>query len=172
MDAESFLEFASQVTKWKMYPYFDVAHSVLCALHVRDDLGPGNVITISVNPKVSITVRVSCARPSYVVRSVTFSQERWHSLVSTPSPVGCPPCWSFLPAVCLVPRCLANHHWRRSKTLNNSLSLRLSGEHYPEPALAPLNRIAYSSYNLLFYAGTWCFTHRSISGTALPSFFL
>lgn len=42
MDAESFLEFASQVTKWKMYPYFDVAHSVLCALHVRDDLGPGN----------------------------------------------------------------------------------------------------------------------------------
>ncbi|XP_022175521.1 trimeric intracellular cation channel type 1B.2 [Myzus persicae] len=41
MDAESFLEFASQVTKWKMYPYFDVAHSVLCALHVRDDLGPG-----------------------------------------------------------------------------------------------------------------------------------
>jgi len=43
MDAESFLEFASQVTKWKMYPYFDVAHSVLCALHVRDDLGPGKV---------------------------------------------------------------------------------------------------------------------------------
>lgn len=45
MDAESFLEFASQVTKLKMYPYFDVAHSVLCALHVRDDLGPGKTST-------------------------------------------------------------------------------------------------------------------------------
>lgn len=41
MDPESFLEISNQVTKLKMYPYFDVAHSVLCALAVREDLGPG-----------------------------------------------------------------------------------------------------------------------------------
>lgn len=56
MDAESFLEFASQVTKWKMYPYFDVAHSVLCALHVRDDLGPGNRKPSSAVPAFYIRV--------------------------------------------------------------------------------------------------------------------
>ncbi|KAK7586138.1 hypothetical protein V9T40_004014 [Parthenolecanium corni] len=41
MDPESFLELSNQVTKLKMYPYFDIAHSVLCALAVREDLGPG-----------------------------------------------------------------------------------------------------------------------------------
>jgi len=43
MDPESFLEIANQITKLKMYPYFDIAHSVLCALAVRDDLGPGKL---------------------------------------------------------------------------------------------------------------------------------
>lgn len=41
MDPEAFLDLANQVTKLKMFPYFDIAHSVLCALHVREDLGPG-----------------------------------------------------------------------------------------------------------------------------------
>lgn len=41
MDPEAFLDLANQVTKLKMFPYFDVAHSVLCALAVREDLGPG-----------------------------------------------------------------------------------------------------------------------------------
>uniref|UniRef100_T1HGV4 Uncharacterized protein n=1 Tax=Rhodnius prolixus TaxID=13249 RepID=T1HGV4_RHOPR len=41
MDPEAFLDIANQVTKLKMFPYFDIAHSVLCALHVREDLGPG-----------------------------------------------------------------------------------------------------------------------------------
>lgn len=70
MDAESFLEFASQVTKWKMYPYFDVAHSVLCALHVRDDLGPGNSVTSALNWRVplltSVCVRVTSYRSTGV----------------------------------------------------------------------------------------------------------
>lgn len=43
MDPESFLEISNQITKLKMYPYFDIAHSVLCALAVRDDLGPGKL---------------------------------------------------------------------------------------------------------------------------------
>lgn len=46
MDPESFLEIANQVTKLKMYPYFDIAHSVLCALHVREDLGPGTCLIL------------------------------------------------------------------------------------------------------------------------------
>ena len=30
-----------QVTKLKMYPYFDLAHAALCCLAVRDDLANG-----------------------------------------------------------------------------------------------------------------------------------
>ncbi|XP_028025494.1 trimeric intracellular cation channel type 1B.1 [Bombyx mandarina] len=41
MDPESFLDLANQVIKLKMYPYFDIAHSLLCALAVREDLGSG-----------------------------------------------------------------------------------------------------------------------------------
>ncbi|XP_065167029.1 trimeric intracellular cation channel type 1B.1 [Atheta coriaria] len=41
MDPEAFLDIANQVVKLKMFPYFDIAHCVLCALHVREDLGAG-----------------------------------------------------------------------------------------------------------------------------------
>lgn len=41
MDPEAFLDVANQVIKLKMFPYFDVAHSLLCALAVREDLGAG-----------------------------------------------------------------------------------------------------------------------------------
>ena len=41
MDPEVFLDVANQVTKLKMYPYFDIAHAALCSLHVREDLGSG-----------------------------------------------------------------------------------------------------------------------------------
>lgn len=44
MDPEAFLDMANQVIKLKMFPYFDIAHCVLCALHVREDLGPGKSI--------------------------------------------------------------------------------------------------------------------------------
>lgn len=43
MDPEAFLDMANQVIKLKMFPYFDIAHCVLCALHVREDLGPGKL---------------------------------------------------------------------------------------------------------------------------------
>lgn len=41
MDPEAFLDIANQVIKLKMFPYFDIAHSLLCALSVREDLGTG-----------------------------------------------------------------------------------------------------------------------------------
>lgn len=41
MDPEAFLDIANQLIKLKMYPYFDIAHSLLCALSVREDLGSG-----------------------------------------------------------------------------------------------------------------------------------
>lgn len=44
MDPEAFLDLANQVIKLKMYPYFDIAHSLLCALAVREDLGAGKQI--------------------------------------------------------------------------------------------------------------------------------
>merc|ERR1712180_400036 len=43
MDPEAFLEMANQVTKLKMYPYFDIAHCVICCLYVREDLGAGSL---------------------------------------------------------------------------------------------------------------------------------
>jgi len=44
MDPEVFLDVANQVTKLKMFPYFDIAHAALCCLHVREDLGSGEFI--------------------------------------------------------------------------------------------------------------------------------
>jgi len=41
IDPEAFLDLANQVTKLKMWPYFDIAHCVMCCLAVRDDLGAG-----------------------------------------------------------------------------------------------------------------------------------
>ena len=41
MDPETFLDLANQVTKLKMYPYFDLAHSAVILLAVREDLGAG-----------------------------------------------------------------------------------------------------------------------------------
>ena len=62
MDPEAFLDMANQVcdslshahphhggwqvTKLKMYPYFDLAHAALCCLAVRDDLANGIFIII------------------------------------------------------------------------------------------------------------------------------
>jgi len=43
MDPEAFLDLANQVTKLKMYPYFDLAHAAICCLAVRDDLASGSL---------------------------------------------------------------------------------------------------------------------------------
>jgi len=40
-DPEAFLDLANQVTKLKMWPYFDIAHVMMCCLAVREDLGSG-----------------------------------------------------------------------------------------------------------------------------------
>lgn len=41
MDPEAFLEVANQVTKLKMFPYFDLAHAIISCLYVREDLAAG-----------------------------------------------------------------------------------------------------------------------------------
>jgi hypothetical protein len=41
MDPEAFLDMANQVTKLKMYPYFDLAHSAVCLLAIREEMGAG-----------------------------------------------------------------------------------------------------------------------------------
>ncbi|KAK7100245.1 trimeric intracellular cation channel type 1B.1-like [Littorina saxatilis] len=40
MDPQTFMDVATVVTKLKMYPYFDVAHMILCCMAVRDDIVP------------------------------------------------------------------------------------------------------------------------------------
>jgi len=44
MDPETFIDMANQVTKLKMYPYFDLAHAALCCLAVREDLSSGSQV--------------------------------------------------------------------------------------------------------------------------------
>jgi len=44
MDAEVFLDFANQVAKVKMYPYFDLAHAIVCCLSIKEDMASGMVI--------------------------------------------------------------------------------------------------------------------------------
>jgi hypothetical protein len=41
MDAEVFLDMANHVAKLKMYPYFDLAHAVVCCLAIKEDLSSG-----------------------------------------------------------------------------------------------------------------------------------
>ena len=41
MDPEAFLDLANQVTKLKMYPYFELAHAAMCLIAVREELGAG-----------------------------------------------------------------------------------------------------------------------------------
>ena len=45
MDPEAFLDLANQVTKLKMFPYFDIAHSAITCLYVREDLAAGKFST-------------------------------------------------------------------------------------------------------------------------------
>ena len=48
MDPQTFLDVATVVTKLKMYPYFDVAHMLLCCIAVRDDIVPqGEMLSFS-----------------------------------------------------------------------------------------------------------------------------
>lgn len=64
MDPEAFLDMANQVIKLKMFPYFDIAHSLLCALAVREDLGPGEATPP--HPIPAITRRTTA-----MLRSIT-----------------------------------------------------------------------------------------------------
>jgi len=43
MDPEAFLDLANQVTKLKMYPYFDLAHAIVCCLLIKEDMGSGAI---------------------------------------------------------------------------------------------------------------------------------
>lgn len=45
MDPEAFLDLANQVAKIKMYPYFDLAHAIVCCLLIKEDMGPGKILS-------------------------------------------------------------------------------------------------------------------------------
>ena len=51
MDPEAFLDLANQVAKIKMYPYFDLAHAVVCCLAIKEDMASGkNILLWITNP--------------------------------------------------------------------------------------------------------------------------
>lgn len=43
MDPEAFLDLANQVAKLKMYPYFELAHAIVCCLSVKEDMSSGAI---------------------------------------------------------------------------------------------------------------------------------
>lgn len=43
MDPMIFLDFANELTKLKMYPYFDIAHFIVTCLYLREDLATGKL---------------------------------------------------------------------------------------------------------------------------------
>lgn len=47
MDPMIFLDIANELTQLKMYPYFDVAHFIVTALYLRDDLATGKFCFIN-----------------------------------------------------------------------------------------------------------------------------
>ncbi len=52
MDAEVFLDFANQVAKVKMYPYFDLAHAIVCCLTIKEDMASGKNYVIIFKPTI------------------------------------------------------------------------------------------------------------------------
>lgn len=50
MDAEVFLDFANQVAKVKMYPYFDLAHVIVCCLTIKEDMASGKIYSKYIVP--------------------------------------------------------------------------------------------------------------------------
>lgn len=88
MDPEAVLEFSNWITKLTMYPYFDIAHSILCALAVREDLGPGMY-----NELANFTFDLL----NDLIVDIT--QEAKHFRASIHFRVGCPLCWSYSPVV-------------------------------------------------------------------------
>ena len=45
MDPEAFLDLANQVAKLKMYPYFELAHAIVCCLAVKEDMSSGKNVS-------------------------------------------------------------------------------------------------------------------------------
>lgn len=75
MDPEAFLDMANQVIKLKMFPYFDIAHSVLCALHVREDLGSGK-------PKPTRPIlNLICSEPAYTISKIVFRSQPFFFII-------------------------------------------------------------------------------------------
>ena len=66
MDPEAFLDLANQVTKLKMYPYFDLAHAALCCLAVRDDLANGRTVLSR-----SVITDQSCCRITPILQEAS-----------------------------------------------------------------------------------------------------
>lgn len=82
MDPEAFLDMANQVIKLKMFPYFDIAHSVLCALHVREDLGPGKLTLTGPILYLNHVPFASISRRSCFPRANLHSHIRTHTYTS------------------------------------------------------------------------------------------
>lgn len=53
MDPIIFLDVANELTKLKMFPYFDIAHFVVTCLYLREDLSTGkplcSIVAKSIN---------------------------------------------------------------------------------------------------------------------------
>lgn len=88
MDPENFLEIANQVTKLRMYPYFEMAHCIISCLYMREDLAQGEFSRNDHqdHPTIIIPVLVKLNHLPSLTQAVFRSPE------STRWPAGFPVC--------------------------------------------------------------------------------
>ena len=79
MDPEAFLDLANQVAKLKMYPYFELAHAIVCCLTVKEDMSSGRSFTKNKDMNKCV--------------SMGLFQEQYSFRGNTHSVVGFLPCW-------------------------------------------------------------------------------
>lgn len=109
-----FLEVSNELTKLKMFPYFDIAHFVVTCLYLREDLSTGMCRSLKTN--------------GIVPDKLTFHfQDIMRSRGSTPLLVGFPACSLLLRATYSPGFCLVSPSWRHSKAPTTSFLELLSG---------------------------------------------
>merc|ERR1712223_735189 len=88
MDPEAFLDLANQVTKLKMFPYFDLAHAALCCLAVRDDLANGSLPFSRKHPLALWVSSMLVIFAGGILANLLLSTIVWYLIFYSPFDVG------------------------------------------------------------------------------------
>lgn len=100
MDPMIFLDVSNELTKLKMFPYFDIAHFVVTCLYLREDLSTGESKFVS-----KWTIELNC----WFLQGLILSLGNTHSLV------GYLQCSPLLLGTYCLDSCLGSQSWTHSK---------------------------------------------------------